>query len=149
MHNLVKKLPYSVQTMLKSRFLRVATIGFVGMSVQTMIFEILWIWLGVLRPSLATLVGAELGILTNFLLNNRYSFNDRAHAPLLLRLVRFHTVVSGSLVIQWIFVFTAESFTQNIWTIHMAYAAGIVIGFLCNYTGYRLWVWKHYSAPTL
>lgn len=132
--------------MLGSRLLRVAAIGFVGMSVQTAVFEVLWIWLEVLRPSLATLVGAEFGIITNFLLNNYYSFNDRLHAPLTTRVLRFHTVVSGSLAIQWISVFTAESFTQNIWIIHMAYAIGILVGFICNYTGYRLWVWRNHKT---
>ena len=128
-----------------SRLFRVAFFGGVGVIVQTLVFETVGIWLGLMRPSLATLLGAELGIITNFSLNNRFSFNDRVHAPLPARLLRFHTVVSGSLFIQWLFVFTAESLDANIWMLHGAYAAGILTGFISNYTGYKLWVWKHHG----
>jgi len=130
-----------------SRIMRVAFFGGFGVVVQTIVFEIVGIWLGLLRPSLATLLGAEFGIITNFFLNNRFSFNDRTHAPLPRRLLRFHAVVSGSLFIQWLCVFTAESLTSNIWVIHGAYAGGILLGFISNYTGYRLWVWKHHEEP--
>ena len=130
-----------------SRIMRVAFFGGMGVIVQTIIFETLGIWLGLLRPSLATLLGAEFGIITNFFLNNRFSFNDRTHAPLSMRLLRFHAVVSGSLFIQWLCVFTAESLTANTWVIHGAYAGGILLGFASNYTGYRLWVWKHHEEP--
>lgn len=134
-------------TFWRVRLLRVAFFGGIGVVVQTIIFETLGIWLGLLRPSLATLLGAEFGIITNFFLNNRFSFNDRAHAPLPRKLLRFHAVVSGSLFIQWLCVFTAESLTANIWVIHGAYAGGILLGFISNYTGYRLWVWKHHGEP--
>ena len=133
----------------RSRIMRVAFFGGFGGIVQTIVFEIVGIWLGLLRPSLATLLGAEFGIITNFFLNNRFSFNDRTHAPLPMRLLRFHAVVSGSLFIQWLCVFTAESLTANTWVIHGAYAGGILLGFISNYTGYRLWVWKHHEEPAV
>lgn len=129
------------------RVLRVAFFGGIGVVVQTVIFETLGIWLGLVRPSTAVLIGAEMGVITTFFLNNRFSFNDREHASLLRRLLRFHAVVSGSLFIQWLCVFTAESLTSSAWIIHGAYAAGILLGFISNYTGYRLWVWKHPSEP--
>lgn len=129
-----------------SRLFRVALFGGMGVIVQTIVFELLAFWLGVLRPSLATLVGAEFGVITNFLLNNRFSFNDRAHAPLPYRLARFHIVVSGSLFIQWLCVFLAELATQDPWLLRGAYALGILIGFVSNYTGYRLWVWRHHDV---
>jgi putative flippase GtrA len=125
--------------------LRVAAIGGVGVVAQTLVFEILAFGLGVVRPSTATLIGAEFGIITNFLLNNRYSFNDRSHAPLPLRLVRFHLVIFFSVAIQWFCVFSAESMTADPWFLRAAYASGILLGFLSNYTGYRLWVWKHHE----
>ena len=128
-----------------SRLVRVALFGGMGVVAQTLVFELLGVWLGLLRPSLATLAGAEVGILLNFFLNNRFSFNDRSHAPFAARLVRFHLVVSGSLFIQWLFVFLAEP-TENFFIIHAAYVAGILLGFISNYTGYRLWVWKHHES---
>lgn len=141
----MEKLFTFASSIVRSRLFRVAFFGGLGVVVQTIIFETLGIWLGILRPSLATLLGAEFGVITNFILNNRFSFNDRSHAPLLTRLLRFHLVVSGSLFIQWLCVFTTESFTSHPWALNGAYAAGILIGFVSNYTGYRLWVWKHHE----
>ena len=131
----------------RSRLLRVAFFGGLGVLAQTVVFEIVSVWLGLLRPSLGTVLGAEFGLITNFLLNNRYSFNDREHAPLHVRLLRFHTVVAGSIFIQWLFVFTAERLTTGLWWIHIAYAAGILVGFASNYTWYRLWVWRNRQEP--
>lgn len=128
------------------RLLRVALFGAAGVVAQTLVFEVIGIWLGLLRPSLATLLGAELGIIINFWLNNRYSFRDRIHAPIWSRLLRFHIVVSGSLLIQWLCVFSAESLSTNFWVIQAAYVAGILIGFISNYTWYTLWVWRHHTS---
>ncbi len=116
-----------------------------GVVVQTIVFEAASFWFGLLRPSLATLLGAEMGVMLNFSLNNRFSFNDRVHAPLPMRLLRFHLVISGSLVIQWTCVYTAEMLGAGFIALHAAYAVGILLGFASNYTGYRLWVWKHHS----
>ena len=142
MHNFIQKLTVIMRILLRKRLIRVLAIGAVGLSVQTVAFEVLGIWLEVLRPSLATIVGAELGVITNFTLNNRFSFNDRAHAPFFARLRRFHLVVLGSIAIQWVCVFTAESLTANIWIIHAVYITGVMLGFISNYTGYRLCVRK-------
>lgn len=142
----MEKLLTLAHSIMRSRLFRVAFIGGIGVCVQTVVFETLGIWLGILRPSLATLLGAELGVITNFILNNRFSFNDRFHAPLMTRLLRFHLVVSGSLFIQWLCLFATESFTSHPWILNGAYVAGILIGFISNYTGYRLWVWKHHDS---
>lgn len=131
----------------QSRFLRVATIGIAGLLVQTTIFEVLGFWLELVRPSTAVIIGAEFGILTNFFLNNRFAFNDHVHGPLFARLLRFHLVVLGSLIIQWLFVFTSEQFTTNVFALNGAYIAGVCVGFISNYTGYRLWVWRHNEFP--
>ena len=131
----------------RQRVIKVVMIGAVGIIVQTIIFEIFGIWLMLVRPSTAVLIGAEFGIVTNFLLNNFYAFNDSAHAPFLVRFARFHIMVMGSLFLQWLFVFIAESATSNVWVLHAAYGAGILLGFVANYTGYRLWVWRNPVSP--
>lgn len=135
-------------TLTHSRLLRVAIIGGIGVVAQTLVFETLAFWLDLVRPSTATLIGAEFGIVTNFVLNNRYSFNDRVHAPLPLRLARFHIVIAGSVALQWLCVFAAESTTADPWTLRGAYALGILLGFLSNYTGYRLWVWRNHGSAS-
>src|SRR3989344_5562890 len=128
---------------LYSRFLRVFIIGGIGVLVQTIVFEILGIYLQLFSPSTAVVIGAEAGILTNFYLNNRFSFHDRQNGiSLLSRIARFHFVVSGSVLLQWLFVFIAEHQTTSYLIIHAAYAAGIILGFAWNYTFYLLFVWK-------
>lgn len=127
----------------RSRPARVLAFGAVGVVAQTIVFEA-GIWIVELRPSIATLIGAECGILTSFILNNRFSFGATGQS-ITHRLARYHMVVSGSLCIQWLSVFTVESFTQNILIIHIAYAGGIVAGFFLNYTGYRLFVWRSHT----
>ncbi|MEK7144808.1 MAG: GtrA family protein [Patescibacteria group bacterium] len=125
------------------RLVRSLLVGVVAIVVQTIAFEILGPLLQIFSLSTAVVVAAETGILTNFYLNNRFSFHDRRHnISLVSRLVRFHLVVSGSVFLQWLFVFIAEHQTSNLVLIHAAYAAGIVLGFVWNYTLYLLFVWR-------
>ena len=132
----------------QSRFLRVFTVGGIGVAGQTVVFEILSIFLHIVSPSTAAVLGAEVGVLTNFYLNNRFSFHDRRRAIALhSRLLRFHLVVSGSLILQWLSVFIAEHQTSSLLLIHGAYATGIIIGFVWNYTFYLLFVWRHEEQP--
>lgn len=132
----------------RSRFVRVVFIGGVGLVVQTIVFEILGVFAQVVSPSTAVVIGAEAAILANFYLNNRFSFRDRQHdISLLSRLVRFHLVVSGSVFLQWLFVFIVEHQTDSTLLIHGAYAAGIILGFVWNYTFYFLFVWRQEESP--
>ena len=128
------------------RLVRALAVGVVAVIAQTIVFEILGIYLRICSPSTAVVIGAEAGILMNFYLNNRFSFYDRRHAiSLLSRLVRFHLVVSGSVFLQWLFVFMVEHHTNTILLIHVAYAAGIILGFAWNYTFYLLFVWRKHE----
>ena len=145
----MKKLLAWVRALWQKRIYRVLLMGVAGALFQTIVFTILVVWLAVLRPSIAVLISTETGVLFNFYLNNRFSFNDRTHARLALRLLRFHTTVTGSFFCQWLFVFLTERVTSNAYALLVAYGAGILIGFISNYTGYRLWVWKHHKEPTV
>lgn len=150
----MKQLTVLIKRLFEIRIVRALTVGVVAVTVQTIVFEFLGIYLQVLAPSLATVVGAEFGILTNFYLNNRFSFQDRQHqTSLLRRLLKFHLVVSGSVAIQFLSVFTAEHLTENLIIIQAAYAASIIVGFAWNYTWYKLWIWKHHApnpeTPTI
>lgn len=131
------------ETLLHSRFVRIVIIGGIGFVVQTIVFETLAIYFGLISPSTATLLGGECGLLTNFALNERFSFRDRLTSAgnLAPRLLRFHLVVSGSLFIQWGVLFVTEHATANIFYIHIAYISGLLLGFISNYIGYHLFVW--------
>jgi putative flippase GtrA len=133
----------SCKKMLGTRLARSIMVGFIAVIVQVIIFEIIGIFFHLFSPSTAAVLSGEVGLLTNFYLNNRFSFQDRKHnISLSARLLRFHLVVSGSIFLQWLFLFIAEHQTDDYLIIHAAYAAGIVLGFAWNYTCYLLFVWK-------
>ncbi len=116
---------------------------------QTAIFEILAIWLGLVAPSVATVIGAEAGILLNFTLNNWFAFGDIAtRHSVLMRLARFHLVVSGAVLIQFICVYLTENATTDIVLLHLAYGGSIILSFFWNYTWYRLWIWRYHASST-
>ena len=132
-----------VRAFLLSRIARALAVGAVAVTVQTIIFEIIGIIFQLVSPSTAVVIGAEAGILTNFYLNNRFSFHDRQHdISLLSRLLRFHLVVSVSVLFEWLLLFIVERQTDSILLIQATYVAGIIIGFAWNYTCYLLFVWK-------
>ncbi len=128
----------------RMRIVRVLFIGGIGFIIQTAIFELLAVYLGILSASTAAVVGAEVAILCNFTLNQRFSFGGKHEntLPFWQRILRFHLVVSGSIFLQWLFIFSTEQFTDDWLLIHVAYATGVVVGFISNYLGYKLFVWK-------
>ena len=130
------------------RVYRAALMGVVGLVTQSIIFAILGLWLAIVRPSTAVLICTEIGLITNFYLNDRFSFTGNPHTPLSRRLMRYHTTVLGSFFCQWFFVFITEQITTNMYALSAAYAAGVLIGFAISYTGYRLWVWEHHEASS-
>lgn len=122
--------------------LRVGLVGASGFVIQTSIFETIGIQLEILKPSTAALIGGEIAILSNFILNNRFNFTNKTENSIWTRLAKFHAVVSFSLIIQWTCVRIAESSTDNDMHLRLAYAAGVLIGFVVNYLGYTLFVWR-------
>ncbi len=122
---------------------RVLLIGGIGALFQTIIFETLGIWWGVVAASTATLIGAECAIISNFTLNERFSFRDSVDrsTPLYKRILKFHLVSSGSLATQWICLLIAEHISTNALFLNGAFIVGVGIGFIFNYTGYYFFVW--------
>jgi dolichol-phosphate mannosyltransferase len=133
-----------LQTLREWRFLRVVGVGLFGFACQTLIFGILGVRLGLIMPSNAILLGGEFAILSNFFLNERFSFSDKQKSvPFVQRIVRFHLVSLGSIVIQWVLVKSAESFAPtNHPLLWVAYISGLACGLITNYTGYYFWVWR-------
>lgn len=124
------------------QIVRVACVGLVGFSIQALSFEFLGIQWGIMRPSTAALIGGEIGIIVNFFLNNRFNFTPHTEDRLAKRLFRFHAVVLGSLLIQYACVRFAETTSDDLILLRVAYVIGIALGFVSNYIGYSLFVWK-------
>ncbi len=125
------------------RLLRVALIGSIGFLVQTTVFELLGLQWAVVSPSTAAVAGALFAILSNFLLNEHFSFADRTHNASTsgVRLAKFYLVSSGSVVVQWVSLSAAEQLTTDLFALRAVYVLGVLVGFLINYTGYYFFVW--------
>lgn len=139
--NLIQRL-YSLMPRIKHLF-QVGAVGLIGFVLQTLIFEILGIQLELMRPGDAVLLGGEIAILSNFFLNERFNFKERIEGSFIKRITTFHLVVFVSVAIQWVLVTSAEQFDpENTLLIRAAYLCGIGLGFITNYLGYSLVVWK-------
>lgn len=137
-------LHFALQQFQSGRAVRVLVVGGIGFVGQTILFETLAFWLALVTPSTATLIGAEYAILSNFFLNERFSFGDivdRSRSRT-LRIARFHLVSAGSLAVQWLSVFTVEHMTSSPVFINLGFIFGVGVGFILNYTGYYFFVWR-------
>lgn len=139
----MQKLYAQGRALWQHRIMKALSVGVLAVGVQTIVFEIVGVFLRLTPLSTATVIGAEFGILTNFILNNMISFKDKTGGRAVYRFVRLHLVVSGSVAIQWGSLFVAERLTQNFFILHGIYVVSIIIGFVWNYTWYTIWVWRH------
>lgn len=130
------------------RMTRVLMVGGIGAIWQTIIFNVLGVWAAIVSPSTATLMGAEVAIISNFTLNSRFNFTGDEHrkSPLLHRLLKFHLVSSGSLLTQWICMRIAEGMSRDALFLNAAFIIGVGIGFIVNYSGYYWFVWRSSSS---
>ena len=133
----------------RSRVVPILWAGGVGFIFQLGVFELAAVYWQLLSPSVATVLGAEGGILINFFINDRVSFAHCTHkVPLPERLLRHQGVVLVAIFLQWLFVYLAEQVTTDLLVLHLALFGGIGLGFIWNYMWYHLFVWQH-SPPEL
>ena len=133
-------------TELKS-YIKVCLVGLVGMGIQLISFNILRHFL---LPQYANAIGTELAIISNFLLNNVYSFKQhkisrRSHGyrGIFKKAVHFNLVSLLSLLIQFIVVsLGTHFFGRGILLENGFVLLGIILGSLVNYFTYSRLIWK-------
>jgi len=124
----------------KSRdFIRFSLVGTSGVAVNLGVYTLLTRGAGV-PPSWAAPLGIEVSILSNFVLNNLWTFRDRRGSSLLGRLLTFHGVagIAGG-VNYLIFLFFLKQF--GLFDI-LANLLGISGGIFINYYLNSLYTWK-------
>jgi putative flippase GtrA len=123
----------------RSRLARFAAVGVSGIVVNLAVLELI---AGVLRwPEVAASAAAiEASILSNFVLNDRFTFRDRRTGGVLRRLVSFHAVTAvGALVQLGTFVAVSAVLVRTLGRPelgalrHVAQIAGIALAFGWNY----------------
>lgn len=89
-------------------FLRFLVVGTIGFIINT-IGLVVGVRFG-LKPSIAGPLGAEVAIISNFILNNFWTFSDRTLLPQAIpgKFIQFNILSLGSVLIQFIFLKTGE-----------------------------------------
>ena len=127
------------------RIFKFGVVGVVGLMIQTLIFEILGLRLGLMSPSVATVVGGEAAIISNFIWNNLWTFRDHliTGSKIIFKFVQFNATSLFSLGIQFAILKFAETIAKgNDWVLRGFYAAALVIVILFNYFIYNKFIWK-------
>lgn len=132
------------------QFFKFAVVGTIGFLVNAAGLEIFY-RLG-LHPGPAAAAGAELAIISNFTLNNVWTF---AHSritslnKLIYKFLQFNFTSAGAILIQGIVVGVGTYFFGE-WTRQIFLVIGIVFFIVpYNYTMYTVFIWKTKKIPAL
>ncbi len=120
---------------------RMAKFGVVGLSGVLVNLGLLWLLHGEfgLHDLVAVPLAVEASILSNFLLNDRFTFHDRRHDHVAQRLLKFNTVSILALVVNTaVYTGLTRGFGMHYL---IAEAIAIIIAFGANYTGNRHWTY--------
>lgn len=115
-----------------NRLLRFMLVGASGVVVNLGAFWLLTA-LGGIDRHIAFLLGIEASVVSNFLLNDAFTFGDRHDAPWLARISMFHVVSATAIIVQ----FLAASLLADFLGVPplLAQAAAIACAFIPNYLG--------------
>lgn len=128
------------------KYLKVCTVGGVGMILQLICFNLLR---HMIHPVYANLISIELAILSNFILNNRLTFKEQkinrsdGMRKWFKKLGVFNLFSLGGMLLQTIIMFTGThtigrgSLEENSYAI-----VGILLGSIYNYKMYKHFVWS-------
>ena len=124
------------------RFFKYGIVGLFGLMIQTIISKFLINFH--LNPGISVSLGAEAAIISNFLMNNYWTFDSHVISGLKLlnKFIQFNTASFGAVVIQGIVVHLGTSlFGKGAWFFSMLFAIfAIVIPY--SYFIYNRLIWK-------
>jgi dolichol-phosphate mannosyltransferase len=132
------------------RFFKFATVGFIGYLINAFGLEIFY-RLG-LATAIAAALGAELAIISNFTLNNFWTFSERkitSVGRLIVKFLQFNFTSLGAILIQAVVVGTGTRIFGNQYRQIMLIVA---VGFFVlpyNYAAYNILIWKTWKIPGL
>ncbi len=141
------KLSVIIRLERSQRFLKFAVVGSTGLVIQTTVYYLLGFVFNLVRPSVATIIGGQLAIISNYVLNNLWTFKERKITELGRLLVKFLqfwlTSNFAVLVIQGGTVRIGELLVspENP-LIHLFFFFGLVLTVIWNYTIYNKYIWR-------
>lgn len=139
-----------VSELIRWRFFKFAVVGGTGFVLQTAIFEILGVFMKIVSPSMATIIGGQVAIISNYLLNNFWTFKDkiiRDPSKLLLKFLQFFVTSNFAvIVLQGGTVKVGELLVpEGSLLIQGFYILGVIFTLIWNYTIYNRFIWKTHS----
>lgn len=128
------------------RFFKYGIVGVLGLIIQTLISRIL---IGFnLGPSVSVSIGAQAAIISNFLMNNYWTFDSHAiyGMDLIVKFLQFNTAAFGAVVIQGLVVFIGTSlFGKEAWFFSMLFAIFFLV-IPYSYFIYNRLIWKTHRS---
>ena len=135
-----------IKYFVKSSFFKVALVGAFGFVVQTVFFY-LFFEIFKLFSALSQALSAEIAILSNFILNNNFSFKSHkitGRKNLITKFVNFNFVSLGSVFIQFLTQLAGNYFFGDSRIIvYTFYIVGVFLGLISNFYLYKKFIWKH------
>jgi len=127
------------------RFFKFAVVGGTGLTLQTLFFEITSVFTHILTPSIATVIGGEMAIISNFTLNNLWTFKDYqvTGSKIIGKFLQFNLTSLLALVIQFVILRLGEFVAKGSpVVIQFFYFGAIAIVLVVNYYIYNKFIWK-------
>jgi len=137
MRNLIT---YIRQNLLQPRILKFAVVGLSGVAVNMGLLYVFTRYLG-LYYLLSSIIAIEVSILTNFVLNDIWTWRDRQKKSYGKRMLQYHISVGVTAVLaNWLLLI----FFTEVAGLHymIANLIGISVGMLFNYTLNDLWTFR-------
>lgn len=130
-----------IRSLIYSPFLKFCVVGSIGFIINTVVLE-LFVAFG-LHPAVGSAVGAEAAIISNFLLNNMWTFRHRKIEGnrIIGKFLQFNTTSLGAIILQAGTV-AIGSFFWGVKLYHFYYVLGVGFGLIWNYTMYSKVIWK-------
>ena len=137
-----------IKETLTPRFVKFLIVGTIGFIINTVVLEIL-VKAGI-RPSIAGGTGAELAIISNFILNNLWTFKEykiTSIKQIPKKFIIFNATAFGSVVIQTVTIeIGTRIFGMQIYRVF--YVLGVGIGLIWNYIMYNRIVWQTHKKKS-
>lgn len=137
------KVVLKIRAMEHKNFVKFIIVGFSGLFVDTVLFNLLWIGM---RSGYAALISGLIAMLTTFTLNNIWSFRDRKILGISKKTQSFALYVGSSLVPVLIrsqlVHFATDRFGETFIVSNIAFFIGIIFGLVWNFTVYSRIIWK-------
>lgn len=121
-----------------SKFMIVGSIGFI---INTIVLEIIVLF--GFHPTAGSIIGAECAILSNYKLNNSWTFKDRkiGKENRTMKFLQFNTTSIGAMAFQALSIQIGTHF-YGVETYRIFYLIGIFFGLIWNYIMYSRVIWK-------